>query len=67
MADGKLIALGEAGLLGLFKPNPEKLEEVSRWQVPGLHFPCWPAPVLADRRVYLRCEDRLVCLDFARR
>lgn len=66
LADGKLIALGEAGLLGLFKPNPEKLEEVSRWQVPGLRYPLWAAPVLADKRVYLRSEDRLVCLDFAR-
>ena len=34
LADGKLIALGEAGLLGLFKPNPDKLEEIARWQVP---------------------------------
>ena len=67
LADGKLIALGEAGLLGMFKPNPEKLEEISRWQVPGLRFPLWAAPVLADKRVYLRSEDRLVCLDFARR
>jgi len=67
LADGKLIALGEAGLLGLFKPNPEQLEELSRWQVPGLGYPCWAAPVLADGRVYLRSEDRLVCLDFARR
>lgn len=66
LADGKLIALGEAGLLGLFKPNTGQLEEISRWQVPGLHYPCWAAPVLADKRVYLRSEDRLVCLDFAR-
>src|SRR4029453_5380693 len=24
LADGKLVALGEGGLLGLFRPNPEK-------------------------------------------
>jgi outer membrane protein assembly factor BamB len=36
LADGKLLTLGEGGLLGLFKPN------------------------------YLRSENRLVCLDFAR-
>jgi len=62
-ADGKLIALGEAGLLGIFKPSHEKLEEVCRWQVPGLTFPCWAGPVLSNKRLYLRCEERLVCLD----
>ena len=67
LADGKLIALGEAGLLGLFKPNIEQLEELGRWQVPGLHYPLWAAPVLSDKRVYLRSDDRLICLDFAKR
>ena len=66
-ADGKLFALGEAGLLGLFKPNAEKLEEVSRWQVPGLTYPCWGAPVLAGRRLYLRSENKLICLDIGKR
>jgi PQQ-like domain len=66
LADGKLIALGEAGLLGLFKPDTEKVVELARWQVPGLTYPCWAAPVLSERRVYLRSEDRLICLDMAR-
>lgn len=61
-ADGKLIALGESGLLGLFKPNAEKLEEISRWQVPGLTYPCWAGPVLADGRLFLRSESKLVCI-----
>ncbi len=63
LADGKLIALGEAGMLGLFKPNPEKLEEIGRWQVPKLRYPCWAGPVLAGGRLYLRSEEWLVCLD----
>ena len=66
-ADGKLIALGEGGLLGLFNPNRERCEEISRWQVPSLHFPCWAGPVLANKKLYLRSEDRLVCLDMAKR
>ena len=66
LADGKLIALGEAGLLGLFKPNTEKLEELGRWQVPQLGYPCWAAPVLANRLLYLRDEDHLVCYDLAK-
>jgi outer membrane protein assembly factor BamB len=66
LADGKLIALGEAGLLGIFAANTERCEELSRWQVPGLTYPCWAAPVLGAKRVYLRGENRLICLDFAK-
>ncbi len=66
LADGKLIALGEGGLLGLFKPNTKECEELARWQVPSLHFPCWAAPVLANKKLYLRSENQLVCLDFAK-
>ena len=66
LAEGKLFVLGEAGLLGLVHPTPEKPEELGRWQVPGLRYPCWAGPVLAERRLYLRSEERLVCLDLAR-
>jgi outer membrane protein assembly factor BamB len=66
LADGKLYTLGEAGFLGIFKPNPEKVQEISRWQVPSLHYPCWAAPVLSERKLYLRSEDHLVCIDLAR-
>lgn len=64
-ADGRLIVLGEAGLLGLFELNPERDVELSRWQVPEIGYPAWTAPVLADKRLYLRDEDSLLCLDFA--
>lgn len=63
LVDGKLIALGEAGLLGFFKPNPTALEEIARWQVPQLSYPCWAAPALANGLIYLRDEDHLVCYD----
>ena len=66
MAEGKLIVLGEGGLLGLFKVNPQKPEELSRFQVPGLHYPCWAAPILVDKKLYLRSENRLVCLNLAK-
>ena len=65
MADGKLITLGEGGILGFFKVNPQKAEEICRYQVPALHHPCWAAPVLSNKRLYLRSEDRLVCLDLS--
>ena len=66
MADGKLIVLGEGGLLGLFKVNPTKPEEISRWQVPQMHYACWAAPVLSRRKLYLRSEEQLVCLNIGR-
>jgi hypothetical protein len=65
-ADGKLIALGEGGLLGMFNLNPQRPEEVARFQVPQLHHPCWAAPVLSRKKLYLRSEDRLVCVDLAK-
>ncbi len=70
LADGKLIVLGEGGLLGLFKPNSKEPEELSRWQVPVLAYPCWNSPVLANKRLYLRSgmhgQNWLVCLNLAK-
>jgi hypothetical protein len=65
LADGKLLVLGEAGLLGLFKPDPAKIVELSRWQVPKLQYPCWAGPVLCEKRLYLRDEEHLVCYEIA--
>lgn len=64
LADGKLIALGEGGLLGLFQLDPREPRELARWQVPMLEFPCWTGPVLAEGRLFLRSESRLVALAF---
>lgn len=61
LADGKLIALGEGGRLGLFKPDTTKPVEISSFQVPNLGYPCWVGPVLSRQRLYLRSENRLVC------
>lgn len=66
LADGKLIALGEGGKLGLFKPNAAKAEEISSFQVPMLGYPCWAAPILSNKRLYLRNEERLVCYNLAK-
>lgn len=67
MAEGKLIVLGEGGKLGLFKVNPRQPEEISRFQVPQLRYPCWATPILSRKQLYLRSEDHLVCLDLARK
>ena len=66
LAEGKLIALGEGGKLGLFALNSKQPEEICSWQVPELHYPCWAAPVLSHRKLYLRSEDKLLCCDLNR-
>jgi outer membrane protein assembly factor BamB len=66
LADGHLIVLGEGGLLGLFKADAKQPAELSRFQLPQLHYPCWAAPVLSRKRLYLRSEDHLVCVTLAR-
>ena len=65
-ADGKIIVLGETGKLGLFALNAKKPEELAAYQVPQLRYPCWAAPAMAAKRVYLRSEAYLVCYDFAK-
>jgi outer membrane protein assembly factor BamB len=67
LADGRLIVLGEGGKLGMFALNPQRAEEICAWQVPQLHYPCWTAPVLSNKRLYLRSEDRLLRLDISRK
>jgi outer membrane protein assembly factor BamB len=67
LADGRLIALGEGGLLGMFRPTPKGCEELGRWQVPALVYPSWAGPALADGRLFLRGESRLVALDLRAR
>lgn len=63
LADNKLIVMGEAGQLGLFRPNPVMAEEISKFQVPEMKYPCWTAPVLSNQKLYLRSESRLICYD----
>ncbi len=63
LADNKLIVMGEAGQLGLFRPNPGMAEEISKFQVPEMKYPCWTAPVLSNQKLYLRSESRLICYD----
>jgi len=56
-ADGHLWSLGEQGELRLLKPNPEKYDEVARWEIPGLAYPCWAPPVLSRGIIYLVGQD----------
>ena len=76
--DGHFICLGEFGVLELLKVNPERCEIVSKLTLrrdePGndpydngsprlLKYPCWAAPILSHGLLYVRGDDRLVCLE----
>jgi outer membrane protein assembly factor BamB len=70
--DGHFVSLGEFGQLIVFKASPLKFEPVAivpegalkaETGEPLLNYPCWAAPILADGLLYVRGNDRLVCLD----
>ena len=70
MVDGHFVCLSEDGKLRLLKVNPHKYEQISELEVIDpktrqqlLDYPCWAAPVLANGLMYVRGEDRLVCLE----
>ena len=51
LVDEHLIAMGESGTLSLIKVNPAKYDEVSKYDVPELAYPCWAPPVLSNGTV----------------
>jgi outer membrane protein assembly factor BamB len=76
-ADSHFLMLGEYGDLTLFRANSEKFELVSHTSLIDptaprilgveprglLKYPCWAAPILAHGLLYVRGDDRLVCLE----
>jgi outer membrane protein assembly factor BamB len=70
MIDGHFICLAEDGVLRLLKVNPKMYEEVSsvelkhpRTKQALLEYPCWAAPIVSHGLLYVRGEERLVCLE----
>ncbi len=68
--DSYLLSFGEQAQLRLIKLNPDKYDEVARWQVPGLGYPTWAPPTISGGRLYLRGKDpddarkqRLACYE----
>jgi len=61
----RFIVLGERGTLALLKINPREFEELARTSYPQIRYPAWAAPVLSRKRLYLRSETSLLCLDLA--
>lgn len=66
LVDGHFLYLCEDGLLVLIKVNPQRYEEVARWDLGEaglLEYPCWAAPVLSHGLLYLRGKGRLICAE----
>lgn len=62
MADGLAYILDGEGKLILARLSPGRMEKLS--EVSGLVGPkCWTMPVVANGRLYLRDESKLLCLD----
>jgi outer membrane protein assembly factor BamB len=70
MIDGHFICLAEDGILRLLKVNPKKYDLVSEIELIDpktkravLEYPCWAAPIVSHGLLYVRGEERLVCLE----
>jgi outer membrane protein assembly factor BamB len=75
--DGHFVMLGEYGDVILFRASPEKFQPVAQTSLVDpaapkilgveprglLKYPCWAAPILSHGLLYLRGDDRLVCLE----
>lgn len=61
---GRMIALGERGLLSLARATPEKLEVISAAPVlDGAEI--WAMPLVYGGRLYLKGEQELICYDIS--
>jgi outer membrane protein assembly factor BamB len=64
-AEGHLIAVGERGTVQLIEAAPTKTEV--KGELPNLlTYKAWAMPALANRRLYLRDETHVLCVDLAR-
>jgi len=61
VADGHLIALGDQGTLVLAEARSDKYVEKARWK--PLSGTCWSVPVLANGKLYLRNEHKIMAVD----
>jgi outer membrane protein assembly factor BamB len=66
-AEGLLYLLSDKGEVLLVRPNPEKYDVVSRFDLPeGGEGATWAHPVVFGKRLYLRHGTFLYCYDIAR-
>jgi outer membrane protein assembly factor BamB len=55
------------GELALVKPDPEAYTVVSHFKIPGSgKRPSWAHPTIADGKLYLRSQDKIMCYSIAK-
>lgn len=60
-ADGKLIILDEDGVLAIARPQRDRLEVLSKFQL--FHDRSWSVPTLIGKKLYVRNQKTIVALD----
>jgi hypothetical protein len=50
--------------MALFDANPEECNVISTFRLPEQSgSPTWPHPVIADGKLFIRDQDKLVCFN----
>ena len=63
-ADGMLYFRYQNGFMALVKADPEQFELVSSFRLPERsQWPSWPHPAIANGKLYVRDQDKLLCFD----
>lgn len=65
-ADGHLYFRYQDGVMALIEADPKKYKLKGTFKIPNVSDPSWPHPVIADGKLYLREQDRLLCYDVRR-
>jgi outer membrane protein assembly factor BamB len=60
-ADGNLYFRYENGIMALIEATPEGYRVHGTFQIPDLAGSSWSLPVIADGRLYLREQDKVMC------
>ncbi|MCA9215023.1 MAG: PQQ-binding-like beta-propeller repeat protein [Planctomycetales bacterium] len=62
-ADGYIVVLGEDGHLASLELRTDRASMVSMTPEPILDAPCYASPALCNKRLFVRNEKRILCLD----
>jgi outer membrane protein assembly factor BamB len=65
LANGMLVLQGENGVIALAEATPAAYKEVSSFTFGRGDYPLWTQPVIANGRMYVRDQDKLVCFSVA--
>jgi len=64
LMEGHIVAVSESGKVRLIEANPK--EYVVKGEMEVMSYKTWAAPALLDKKLYLRDDKHLVCLDVAK-